>query len=294
MKTALIQAEAELCDSYDRFYEKVDYLTMRAVAEGSYFHVWPEDITFWLLFTKRDNHIVRFYEEDYKSIEFQDKGICSALNKFQNFVFSLIRLPMVGRILKSNRIVKIYKEVFSDIAQKRNCYISAGSIYEEHLDGIYNTAYVFDNNGKIICNQRKMKPIGVETSWGVNPGNKLETCKVGDLRIGIQICNDINYDLYSVLHKREGVDLIICPSAGYVPAYSWVINHSDYVDIIRKRRDKYGINYCRVYQCGSVNQFIKFNGLSSFATINGDFKFNPMSLKKRETIMYVEMSPCQH
>lgn len=294
MKVALIQAHSQLCEDYDSFYNKIEKLTIEAIKNGSYFHVWPEDITFWLLFTKERNSLIRFYEETlYDEIEYEDKSLCDILQKIQKFL-KHINLKFIGKVLKSNKIIEIYKSVFSSIAKKHNCNILAGSIYEQHLDGLFNVAHVFNEHGKIICEQRKIYPIEIESAWGVLGGKTIKYFNIDGIKVAILICNDLNYIELSKECKNNHVDLVLSPSAGYVPTYLWEYNFNEYIGIVQRLRDEFCINYGRVFQCGSVNKFIKFRGMSSLSLIDGSFIYNEKALIKRETILYGGVIKCQH
>ena len=129
------------------------------------------------------------------------------------------------------------------IAKNENIYILAGSIPEKeqnkdiikdinkeqnknnlkNTENIYNTSFLFNNNGEIIGFHRKTHLFDIDVkdkiyfkeSDTLTPGNKLTVVdtksKIG--KIGIAICYDIRFPELSRLMTIEGANILIFPGA---------------------------------------------------------------------------------
>ena len=111
-------------------------------------------------------------------------------------------------------------EVMCDIAKDNNIYLEAGSIAELDNDNIYNTAYLIDNNGKIIAKHRKMHMFDIDTktmkfteSDTLSPGNSITTVKTPIATISIAICYDIRFNELWTLMNKNNSDIVLLPGA---------------------------------------------------------------------------------
>lgn len=112
--------------------------------------------------------------------------------------------------------------VLGKLAASWHIYLAAGSVPELGEDGkIYNTAYVFDREGKVIAKHRKMHLFDVDIQGGqyfkesdtLTPGNQ---CTVFDTefgRMGLCICFDIRFPELARLMALQGARLILVPAA---------------------------------------------------------------------------------
>ena len=117
----------------------------------------------------------------------------------------------------------------ANIAKNENIFILAGSIPEKKLDkdtateNIYNTSFLFNNNGKILGYHRKMHLFDIDVkdkiyfkeSDTLTAGNKVTVIdtksKIG--KLGIGICYDIRFPELSRLMALKGADVLIFPGA---------------------------------------------------------------------------------
>ena len=110
----------------------------------------------------------------------------------------------------------------SDLAQKYNLYLCAGTMPElGEDDKIYNTAYVFDRDGKQIHKYRKMhmfdiyssdgKPVFLESD-SLGSGNTVSTFDTEWGKMGVQVCFDIRFPELARLMALEGAKMIITPA----------------------------------------------------------------------------------
>lgn len=108
------------------------------------------------------------------------------------------------------------------LAQKHHVYLAAGSVPEKDGEGhIYNTAYVFDREGKMIAKHRKMHLFDIDIRGGqyfkesdtLTAGDR---CTVFDTefgRMGLCICFDIRFPQLSLLMAKKGARMILVPAS---------------------------------------------------------------------------------
>ncbi|MTI68905.1 MAG: carbon-nitrogen hydrolase family protein [Firmicutes bacterium] len=110
----------------------------------------------------------------------------------------------------------------SDIANRENVHIVGGSIPEKDEEGnIYNTSFIFDNNGKLLDRHRKMHLFDIDVEGGVtfkesdvlSPGNKVTVVDTPFGKIGIAICYDIRFPELTRLMVKKGARIVIIPAA---------------------------------------------------------------------------------
>ena len=110
----------------------------------------------------------------------------------------------------------------SRLARSRGIYLSAGSIPERDSAGnIYNTAYVFDRQGRQIAKHRKAHLFDISVSGGQH-FKESDTLKAGDgvtvfhtefCKMGLCICYDFRFPELARLMSLEGARVILVPAA---------------------------------------------------------------------------------
>ncbi len=110
----------------------------------------------------------------------------------------------------------------SMIAREKGVAIVGGSIIEQSSSGrLYNSAFVFDEHGKLIGRHRKTHLFDVDMpgritfreSDTLSPGNNITLIKFKDITFGLLICYDIRFPELSRALALEGADLLIIPAA---------------------------------------------------------------------------------
>lgn len=124
----------------------------------------------------------------------------------------------------------------SRLAAKYQIYLSAGSVPEKDKEGhIYNTAYVFDRNGRQIAKHRKVHLFDIHITGGqcfqesatLTAGN---ACTVFDTefgKMGLCICFDFRFPELARTMVLKGAGVILVPAAFNMttgPAH-WEIMH---------------------------------------------------------------------
>lgn len=110
-------------------------------------------------------------------------------------------------------------ESYRRLALDHQIHLCVG-LTERAGDKIYNSAILFDDNGKTLLHYRKINLLEVELPFYA-VGSKLEVVETKFGRIGINICSD-NYPNALALGEslvRMGAQLILSPS-------SWTVEHS--------------------------------------------------------------------
>ncbi|MCI8610145.1 MAG: carbon-nitrogen hydrolase family protein [Firmicutes bacterium] len=110
----------------------------------------------------------------------------------------------------------------SESARRYGIYLSAGSVPETTEDGkVYNTAYVFDRQGKQIGKHRKVHLFDIDVKGGQR-FKESDTLTAGDWctvfdtefgKIGLCICFDFRFPELARLMVLEGAKLILIPAA---------------------------------------------------------------------------------
>ena len=110
----------------------------------------------------------------------------------------------------------------ADLARRLGVYLSAGSMPEADEAGrIYNTAYVFDRQGRQIAKHRKMHLFDINVKGGqvfqesltLTAGNEVTVFDTEFGRMGLCICYDFRFPELSRLMALQGARLILVPAA---------------------------------------------------------------------------------
>ena len=110
----------------------------------------------------------------------------------------------------------------SDLARDFGIYLSAGTMPERDSDGkIYNTAYVFDRNGRQIARHRKMHLFDINVKNGqhfqesavLSPGNDITVFETEFCVMGLAVCYDIRFPELFRLMAAKGAKVILVPAS---------------------------------------------------------------------------------
>ena len=110
----------------------------------------------------------------------------------------------------------------SDTAKKHRIALIGGSMPElDDAGRIYNTCFIFDENGAQTGRHRKMHLFDIDVKGGqrfmesetLSPGNTMTIIDTAWGKIGIMICFDVRFPELARLMALEGVFAIIIPGA---------------------------------------------------------------------------------
>lgn len=142
----------------------------------------------------------------------------------------IITLPEIFNCPYDNKYFREYAETFkngetiemlSNTAKENKIFLVGGSIPELDDDKIYNTSFIFDDQGKLIGKHRKVhlfdidikNKIKFKESEVLSAGNSFTVVDTPYLKIGVAICYDIRFPEQIRIMALAGAKLILVPAA---------------------------------------------------------------------------------
>lgn len=112
-------------------------------------------------------------------------------------------------------------QFLSALAKERHVYLCGGSVAEREDDRVYNTAYVFDPDGRQIAKHRKMHLFDIDVKGGqrffesdtLSPGNSVTVFSTPFCKMGLCICYDFRFPELARLMVDAGAKVILVPAA---------------------------------------------------------------------------------
>lgn len=148
------------------------------------------------------------------------------------------------------------KEVFGTFAKNNKVNIVAGSVANNKNGAIYNTVYVFNREGKVVCEYDKVH--------GFTPAGEHDYFKGGDTVVNFEldgikcscvICYDIRFPEIIRTATLRGVDLL------FIPAQWPLIRKLHWVTLVTARAIENQMFVCAVNGCGYAGE-TKYGGNS--------------------------------
>jgi len=128
-------------------------------------------------------------------------------------VFPFTNVKRKFTIAEKLQISKKVMEQFAEFSKQNNCYTIC-PVYTSSDGKIYNSAVVFNREGKKIGRYNKIHETEEEIFKGITPGSLLQPVIQTDFGpIGIQICFDIQWDDGWKMLREQGAKIIFWPSA---------------------------------------------------------------------------------
>lgn len=121
----------------------------------------------------------------------------------------------------SGKAPSVY-EALSAMARKHRIPLIGGSMPELDEKGrIYNTCFVFDENGEELACHRKAHLFDIDVPGGqyfkesdtFTPGNAITVADVGGVRVGVAICFDMRFPELARAMAERGAEIIVYPAA---------------------------------------------------------------------------------
>lgn len=112
-------------------------------------------------------------------------------------------------------------EMLAGQAAKHGIYLVGGSMPERDGRDVFNTATLWDPNGRLILSQRKVHLFDVDIPGGISikesdrlsPGNRMKVVETELGVWGLAICYDIRFPEFFRRLALSGAELIIVPGA---------------------------------------------------------------------------------
>ncbi|MDO4816542.1 MAG: carbon-nitrogen hydrolase family protein [Bacillota bacterium] len=105
-------------------------------------------------------------------------------------------------------------------AKENSIILVGGSIPEAEGDKLYNTCFVFDEQGKVIAKHRKVHLFDINVEDGIcfkesdnfSAGSEITVFDTSLGKMGVMICFDIRFPELARAMAKRGAELIICPA----------------------------------------------------------------------------------
>lgn len=113
-------------------------------------------------------------------------------------------------------------EMLSRAAARHNICLVGGSIIELDAAGrIYNSSYIFGDNGELLGKHRKVHLFDVDVAGVITfkesevmtPGNEITMIDYHGFRFNVMVCYDIRFPEWSRAASLEGANLLVVPGA---------------------------------------------------------------------------------
>lgn len=134
--------------------------------------------------------------------------------------------------------------LMSEKAKKYHMYV-AGTIgrFDIEADRLYNTALIYDRNGKLIGSYDKIHLYGPELHWdGVTPGTNVPIFKTDFGKVAFMTCYDSWFTDVAELAALKGADILLFPNLGYDRGLMHARSFDNFINIVTSTRSgKYGV-----------------------------------------------------
>ena len=155
--------------------------------------------------------------------------IRALLTKIPDGAADLVMLPEMWNGPYEARLFPTFAEpdggpswqFLSELSRERHVCLCGGSIAERDGDRVYNTAYVFDADGRQIAKHRKMHLFDIDVEGGqhfhesdtLSPGDRATVFSAADTTFGLCICYDFRFPELSRLMTDRGAEVLLVPAA---------------------------------------------------------------------------------
>ena len=285
INVAAVQSNAEQCWTEDQFQTKILSLTQKAARLGADIVVFPEDISFWLAWTKESNRVqgVRQHLGVPGAASMSTFSFRVWIEGLSDKILNRIRMHWLGEWLAQARISRILRRTFSLAARANKVIIVGGSEYVRKADGLYNVSPVFGRDGVLAGVAPKRHLVPIETSWGIKGSSVAEPILVDGINLGVCICYDLSFPDVCKELVEKGAELIAAPSAGWRPYPGYPFDESDEPQLLRAKENDVAI--IRPYQCGFMMPGAYFEGHTMIVDGGGNIIASSKYRDREEIVM---------
>lgn len=105
------------------------------------------------------------------------------------------------------------KALLSSFARKHGVHIVGGSVAEKRSDGVYNTAYAFDDSGEVTGEYSKIHLFRLmDEEKYLRPGSELGAWEAAGTSAGTMICYDIRFPELARKLALNGAKVLFVPA----------------------------------------------------------------------------------
>lgn len=113
------------------------------------------------------------------------------------------------------------RQALTDMARENRIWLVGGSIPEQENGKIYNTAFIYDPEGKEVARHRKVHLFDIDVKGGqrffesetFTPGNAITTFETPWGKMGLCICFDMRFPELARVMALEGAQVVFVPAA---------------------------------------------------------------------------------
>lgn len=192
LKVAATQVDFRLHKSIKEYFEHMRRLAERAAEEGAQLIAFPENIHLPL----------------YGLLPGIEKKFSGDGRKDDDGEKMRAALMLLGPFVKG-----IYFLTFSSIARLYEMYVMGGSITVPENGELYNTAYLFGPDGKLIGSQKKLHVTPDEEAFGLKTGDELAVFRLPFANVAFPVCMDATYFETFEIAREKRADIVIIPIA---------------------------------------------------------------------------------
>ncbi len=117
-----------------------------------------------------------------------------------------------GQIAAVQKFQDDFVATYAALARKHGVFIVAPSILAHDEGKVRNRAWLLSPSGKSDYQDKRQMTRFEKEAWGIDGGTPLKIFDIGETKIGIAICYDIEFPLIAQAMASAGADLILAPS----------------------------------------------------------------------------------
>lgn len=119
---------------------------------------------------------------------------------------------------------------------------------------LYNSAFAWGGDGARLASYRKVQLFGPRERQLFQPGDRLVTFALGDLKAALLICYDVEFAPHVKALVDQGVSLILVPTANMVP-FEHVVRHT-----VPAMAANHGVAIAYANHCGTEHDLTYVGG----------------------------------
>ena len=117
-----------------------------------------------------------------------------------------------GQIAALEEFHADFVATFALLAVRHRIFIQAPSLPVTVGGAVHNRAYLLSPSGKVDFQDKRQMTRFEKEQWGISGGKELKIFDLGETRIGIAVCYDIEFPLIAHAFAKAGADLVLAPS----------------------------------------------------------------------------------